>query len=254
METNIVDPSGAATGGNTRLHAPPDIAAGPTLSALVAVNKAYAATDACSLLRRMLRTAQWPSRMAVAGSILATLVAFWRNHEFGIQVSAFMTVASFYWFKRDAFRDYYAHKRTATFLDTFGSREQAVRYILFKETLPAAIVCDGALLERVLRLLEQRQRVRQAGLVTRHPVVAALVAFFLMLVGALVKKVADASFTGAFTTAFLVGMLILFAMQLGTVWRSRAYRDEELTEFVLWLWAEASEIGAGHAGDAGRYL
>ena len=40
---------------------------------------------------------------------------------------------------------------------------------------------------------------------------------------------------------FLVGMLMIFAMQLSAVWRTREYRDEELAEFVLWLWAEASD-------------
>jgi hypothetical protein len=36
-------------------------------------------------------------------------------------------------------------------------------------------------------------------------------------------------------------MLTIFALQLSSIWRTREYRDEELAEFVLWLWAEAAD-------------
>lgn len=219
----------------------PSVAESSTLSALIAVNKAYSSTDAPSMLERMFRTARWPSRLAVLiSSLAATGAIIWRS-DFGVRIVAPLIVICFYWFKRDAFRHYYIRKRTATFLDTFTRRDQAIRYVMFRESVPDAIASDVSLLERLLRLLEQRQKVRHAGLITRHPAVTVLQALFLLFLGALVSKVADVSVTGTITVLFVIGMLILLAMQLGAVWRTREYRDEELAEFVLWLWAEASE-------------
>jgi len=218
------------------------IAEGPTLSALIEINKAYSYTDAPSMLGRMLRTARWPSCLALIASIFAVVASIkWRS-EFGAQTAGVLLAGSVIWFKRDAFRHYYARKATAVFLETFTHRDQAIRYIMFCEQLPKEIAADAQVLERVLRLLEQRQKVRQAGLVTRHPVVAALLAVFLMLLGVLFSKGADASISATITATFLVGVLIVIAMQLGMIWRTREYRDEERVEFVLWLWAEASEM------------
>lgn len=219
----------------------PSVTEGPTLWALVAVNKAYSVTDAPSMFGRMLRTARWPSKLAVICSLLASVASIkWRS-EFGTQATAVLIVASFFWFKRDAFRAYYTRKRTATFLDTFSRREQAVRYVIFRENVPDDIATNTPLLERLLRLLEQRQKVRQAGVVTRHPIVTALLALFLMLLGVLISKTADASIPATIIATFGIGILTIFALQLSVIWRTREYRDEELTEFVLWLWAEASE-------------
>ena len=82
----------------------PGVAEGPTLFALIAVTKAYSFTDAFPMFGRMLRTARWPSKLAFVGSLLATVVAIkWRS-DFGVQATAFLIVATFFWFKRDAFR------------------------------------------------------------------------------------------------------------------------------------------------------
>ena len=193
------------------------------------------------MLGRMFRTARWPSRLAVVASVLLAVAAVAWHNERGIQASAFLVASCFYAFKRDAFRAYYTRKQTATFLGTFTRRDQAFRYVMFRENVPEDISKDTKLLERLLRLLEQRQKVRQAGLVTRHPAVTTLVALFLMLLGVLISKAADASFPGTVTATFVVLMLIFIAMQLGAIWRTREYRDEEIAEFVLWLWAEASD-------------
>ena len=217
------------------------IADGPTLSGLISVNKAYAVTDAASMFGRMFRTARWPSRLAVLVSLIGVGIAIKWSPDRGINIAAFAFAASFFWFKHDAFRDYYGKKRTATFLDTFSRRDQAFRYVFFKENVPEEIANDTELLERLRTLLDQRQKVRTAGLVTRHPVVTALLALFLMLLGVLISKAAENSIPGTLTACFLVGMFTLFALQLSSIWRTREYRDEELAEFVLWLWVEAAD-------------
>lgn len=217
------------------------VADGPTLSGLIAINKAYSVTDAASMFGRMFRTARWPSRLAVLASLIGTAVAIKWNHNPAMPLAAFALVGSFLWFKHDAFRDYYGKKRTATFLDTFSRRDQAFRYVFFKENVPEEIANDTELLERLRALLDQRQKVRTAGLVTRHPVVTALLALFVMLLGVLISKAAENSIPGTLTACFLVGMLTLLALQLSSIWRTREYRDEELAEFVLWLWAEAAD-------------
>lgn len=229
---------------NTSEHtnAAKSVAEGPTLSALIAVSKAYSVTDAASMAGRMFRTARWPSRLAVLASLIGTGVAIKWFQDTGIHVAAFALVASVFWFRRDAFRQYYGRKRTATFLDTFSRRDQAFRYVMFRENVPEEIATNAALLDRLRTLLDQRQRVRHAGLVTRHPLVTALVALFLMLLGVLISKAADASVPGTLMALFLVGMLGILAMQFSAIWRTREYRDEELAEFVLWLWAEASDL------------
>ncbi len=217
------------------------VAEGATLSALIAVKKAYANTDAPVMVGRMLHDARWPSRLAVLASPLAVIGAIKWQNEFSLQAAAVVIFGCFYWFKRDAFRTYYTRKETATFLDTFTTKAQAIRYIMFRENVSNTLATDTFLLDRLLRLLEQRQRVRRAGVVTRHPIVTSLVAIFLILMGVLISKAADASIPATLTATFLVGMMILMAMQLGIIWRTGEYRDEELSEFVLWLWAEATE-------------
>ena len=217
------------------------IAEGPTLTALIAVSKAYSVTDAASMAGRMFRTARWPSRLAVLAAIIGTGIAIKWFQDTGAHVAAFAFVASVFWFRRDAFRDYYGKKRTATFLDTFSRRDQAFRYVMFRENVPEEIATNAPLLDRLRTLLDKRQKVRRAGLVTRHPLVTALVAVFLMLFGVLISKAADASIPGTLMALFFVGMLTLLAMQFSAIWRTREYRDEELAEFVLWLWAEAQD-------------
>ena len=217
------------------------IAEGPTLSALIAVSKAYSVTDAASMAGRMFRTARWPSRLAVIATFVFCVVSVAPRWEKLIQPGTFALVASVFWFRRDAFRDYYGKKRTATFLDTFSRRDQAFRYVMFRENVPEEIANDPEVLDRLRTLLDQRQKVRRAGLVTRHPLVTALVAVFLMLFGVLISKAADASIPGTLMALFFVGMLTLLAMQFSAIWRTREYRDEELAEFVLWLWAEAQD-------------
>jgi hypothetical protein len=219
----------------------PCVAEGATLSALIAVSKAYAFTDAPSMLGRMLRTARWPSRLAVLASLVGTGIAIKWFQDTGVHIAAFAFVASVFWFRRDAFRDYYGKKRTATFLDTFSRRDQAFRYVMFREHVPDEIAGNTELLDRLRTLLDQRQKVRHAGLVTRHPLVTALVALFLMLLGVLISKLADASIPGTLMALFAVGMLALLAIPFSAIWRTREYRDEELAEFVLWLWAEAQD-------------
>lgn len=222
----------------------PDLADGSTLADLLAVIRAYSRTDAPSLLGRMFRTARWPSRLAVPVSICATIALYMWRIDYGAEIAAVLFACSVGLFKRDAFRAYYTKRGVAAFLDTFGRRDQSFRFVLFCEALPREIAGDHARLERILRLLEQRQKVRQAGVVTRHPVVAGLVALFLMLLGVLIAKAADYSVSGTITATILVGMLILLALQMGAIWRTREYRDEEMYEFVLWLWAGAIERAA----------
>ena len=227
--------------GSNETSKTPPVAAGATLAALIAVTKAYSVTDGASMLGRMLRTARRPSKTALLLSILATIAVIAWRIEPGIQIAALALVGSVFWFRRDAFRDYYGKKRTATFLDTFSRRDQAFRYVMFRENVPEEVATDTDLLDRLRTLLDQRQKVRRAGLVTRHPLVTVLLALFLMLLGVLISKGAEASVAATLMVTFLVGMLVFLTMQLGAIWRTREYRDEELAEFVLWLWAEASD-------------
>lgn len=171
----------------TKATAP--VAEGATLTALIAVTKAYSVTDGASMLGRMLRASRRPSKLAVFLSVLATIAMVAWRIEPGIQIAAFALVASVFWFRRDAFRDYYGKKRTATFLDTFSRRDQAFRYVMFREHVPEEIAGNADLLDRLRTLLDQRQKVR-AGLVTRHPLVTALLALFLMLLGVLISNAA----------------------------------------------------------------
>lgn len=98
------------------------VAEGATLAALIAVTKAYSVTDGASMLGRMLRTARRPPKLAVLLSVLATIAVIAWRMEPGIQIAALALVASVFWFRRDALRDYYGKKKTATFLDTFSRR------------------------------------------------------------------------------------------------------------------------------------
>jgi hypothetical protein len=219
----------------------PPIAEGRTLAALMAVNKAYSATDSAAMLGRTLRTARWPSKLAFILAILGSVAIIkWRS-EIGAQVAGGLLAVTILWLKHDAFRMYHARKHTASFLQAFAPRDQAIRYIVFCEELPRDIAQDATLLERILRLLEQRQKVRHAGLVSRHPFVTFLVAIFVMLVGVLISKAADASISAIIAATVVIFFLIIIAAQLSLFWRTRDYRDEERTEFVLWLWAEACE-------------
>lgn len=219
----------------------PPVAEGRTLAALMAVNKAYSATDAPAMLGRMFRTARWPSLLTFGLSVLVSIATIRWRIEIGAQISGVLLASAVLWLKHDAFREYYTRKRTEIFLQAFAPRDQAIRYIVFCEELPREVARDAQVLERVLRLLEQRQKVRHAGLVTRHPFVTVLVAIFVMLVGVLISKTADASIAATVTATVVLGFLILIAMQLSLFWRTREYRDEERTEFVLWRWTEACE-------------
>ena len=73
-------------------------------------------------------------------------------------------------------------------------------------------------------------------------------AVFAMLIGALISEGAAASLNLTFTATFVTLMALLVTMQVGLVWRSGDYRDEELTEFVLWLHEEAAEASQGGGG------
>jgi hypothetical protein len=164
-----------------RAEAIASIAEGETLPALVVITKAYSATDGPAMLLRMLRTARWPSRLALIVSILLTFAMIACRIEQGIHISAVALVTSVYLFRLDAFR-IYSKKKSTTFLNTFSRRDQAIRYIIFREQVPAEITRNAAILDRLRALLDQRQKVRRAGLVTRHPLVTAFIALFLMLV------------------------------------------------------------------------
>jgi hypothetical protein len=65
-----------------------------------------------------------------------------------------------------------------------------------------------------------------------------------MLLGAVVSKVAEISFQTVLVGAFLFGGAFLITLPLNSLWRSRDYRDEEIAEFVLWLWAGGAPADA----------
>ena len=193
------------------------------------------------MLGAMLRKATWRSKIPLLMTIVLCCVAIIYKAESLWPVIATWGVVSALVFQRDAFRTYYEKRHPALGLDLFTRYNQPFRFLVFCENLPAELKTDPDALGRLLRLLEQRQRVRHSSSITRHPAVSLGAALFMILLGVVVQKAADVSIQFVLlTSAFLLAFIVL-AVQVGWIWRTRDYMDEELTEFVLWLWSEAND-------------
>jgi hypothetical protein len=211
------------------------------LSALSVVHKAYRLTDAAPFLGYMLGHASWHSRVLLLLSVIVSIAAFIFTSKIGIQISATSAAIVFLWLRNDAFRRYRAEKHPALGMDIFTNHSQGYRYLVFNEALPIGMKSDSVLLEKLLRLLEQRQRVRNTNAFMRNPAISFLVAALVMLAGALIPKAVDLSLGPVLISVVMIIIALLVMLTISGLWRTREYKDEELTEFVLWLWAGASE-------------
>lgn len=212
-----------------------------SLSALSAVYKAYRMTDAIPLFGYMFRHATWRSKGPFFLCILAVSVAIFYEAEAEIQLTSVSVVLALLWLRNDAFRQYRAEKHPALGMDIFTNHSQGYRYLVFNEALPIGMKSDSALLEKLLRLLEQRQRVRNTNAFMRNPAISFLVAALVMLAGALISKTVDLSPAPILISVFVIIIALIMVLPISGLWRTREYKDEELTEFVLWLWTGASE-------------
>lgn len=212
-----------------------------SLSALSAVYKAYRMTDAVPFFGYMFCHATWRSKWPFSLCIIAVSVVIFYKAEAGIQLTPVSVVLALLWLRNDAFRRYRAEKHPALGMDIFTNHSQGYRYLVFNEALPIGVKNDSALLEKLLRLLEQRQRVRNTNAFMRNPAISFLVAALIMLAGALIPKAVDLSLGPVLISVVMIIIALLVMLTISGLWRTREYKDEELTEFVLWLWAGASE-------------
>lgn len=106
---------------------------------------------------------------------------------------------------------------------------------MFKEFVPQDVQANKELVRCVLRLLDQRKRVRQANTFLKQPVVSFLLAITMVIIGALVSQLIGSGFQISVLALALIGMAVILISPFIMVLRSRAYRDAELTEFLLWL-------------------
>ena len=200
------------------------------------------------MLGYMLRHAGWLSRSFFLVCLAFVASSILRPSEIWPNLATGTLVLSAICLRRDAFRKYREQKHPVMRMALFTRYNQAYRYLIFCENLPATIKKNAPLLKNLLQLLEQRQRVRQSSAITRNPTVTVFTAVVVIVTSGLVSRLASTSITLALTLLFVVFMLLLASMQIGFFWRTREYKDEEMAEFVLWLEAEASDVNQTDKG------
>ena len=204
------------------------------MEALVCVHRAYKETGVLRFFFHMIRNAQWYSAFAVITCGIVAIITAMVNQDALPFISVPMALV-FVWFQRDAYRKYKGDP--ALKLDVVANNNQGHRFVLFCENIPDELKKNNHLIEKLLRMLEQRRRVQKTNVITRNPIISIQLSILLMFVGATISEVADKSFEISIVGVFLLAGAFFITLPLNCVWRSREYRDEELAEFVLWLWA-----------------
>jgi hypothetical protein len=202
--------------------------------AFACVCRAYKETRAIGFGNYMIRNAGGYSTAAIILGGIATVFAGGFKRDL-LPFMIILLAGVFLWLQRDAYRKYRGDPSLK--LDLITNNNQGHRFVLFCEKLPAELKDNKLLLENLLKLLEQRQRVRKTNVITRNPIISFQLSILLMFIGAAVSKITQLPLQNLIPLGALFIGTFFITIPLNVLWRGRDYRDEELAEFVLWLWA-----------------
>ena len=218
-----------------------------TLLDLKTIQDAYDHTSRLQVARKMICLIPWRNRFAFAACVLIVCaLAFWGIRADRVDVALFPGIAlALIWEyqRRTAFKRFY--EENPEIIRTFQKYDQGLRYLLFKERLPKDLRQNTKRISTLSDLLAKRQQVRTASTFSRRPLVSVLLGILAFLAAAVFQHVpAQVTVPIALVISILLGFLILNLRMTADMWRTRAYKDAELSEFVLWLGVEADEVAA----------
>lgn len=205
------------------------------MEAFACVHRAYNETGGLHFFFYMLRNAQLYSAVAVIICGIAAITIALLNQDALPFICTPMAIV-LVWFQKDAYRKYQGDP--ALNLNVVANNNQGYRFILFCEQIPDTVKKDNHLIGKLLRMLEQRQRVQKTNVITRNPIISIQLSILMIFIGATVSKLADLSSELIIVGIALITGTFFITLPLNSIWRSRDYRNEELKEFILWLWAD----------------
>lgn len=194
--------------------------------------KAYGKTGLPSLFGYILGKARLGYSVFFLLSVIACISAVYFHFENHFSIICFVFI-SFLMLRRDAFRQF--RNDPAILMNNYLCHSQGYRYILFKEFIPQDLRADKEMLHRILRCLEQRKVVRQTNDLLKSPIVSFFSALTMMIVGALISQLIGLGIQLSVLAFLIVAIFFVYGLPFVQMHRSRAYKDAELSEFLLWL-------------------
>lgn len=216
-----------------------------TLLDLKTIQDAYDCTGPLQVFREVICFTPWKKRIAfLVGLLVVCALTFWGISADRADVALFPGIIfALLWDyqRRTAFKRFYAEN--PEIIRTFQKYDQGLRYLLFKERLSTDLRQDAKRISTLLDLLAKRQQVKTASTFSRRPIVSVILGILVFLAAAVFQHVpAKVTVPTALIISVALGFLILNLRMTADIWRTRDYKDTELSEFVLWLSVEAADI------------